>query len=185
MTASGPPPLLGLATALVVLVAGIAAALTRDDTSSTRTSPGIVASTQPLPAPSASTSTTRATFTTLTTLPTTALSTTTTTVRPAVPTPEAAANGLWAAYSGGNRSAAARFASPPVVDALFSTPFSGEDGTFQSCQKRPSQNIFDCQYEQPSTQYTMTAEADAAGSFKIVVIQIISQDTTTSSSASS
>ena len=184
MTASGPPPLLGLAAALVVLVGGIAAALARDDTTSTRTSPGIVASTQPLPAPSSST-TTRATFTTLTTLPTTPLSTTTTTARPAVPTPEAAANGLWAAYSGGNRSAAARFASPPVVDALFSTPFSGEDGTFQSCQKRPSQNIFDCEYEQPSTQYTMTAEADAAGSFKIVVIQIISQDTTTSSSASS
>ena len=176
---TGPPPLLGLVAALVVLVAGIAAALTRDDATSTRTSPGIVASTRPSPA--TSTSTTR----TITTLPPTALSTTSTTVRPAVPTPEAAANGLWAAYTRDSRSAAARFASPPVVDLLFSTPFSGEDGTFQGCRKRPSQKVFDCQYEQPSTNYAMTAEADAAGSFKIVVLTITSPDTTTSSSSSS
>jgi hypothetical protein len=175
-----PPPLLGLVAALLVLVAGIAAALTRDDPSSTRASPGIVASTQPLPATSASTSTTRATFTTL---PSTALSTTSITVRPAVPTPEAAANGLWAAYTGGNRSGAARFATPPVVDLLFSTPFSGDEGTFQGCRKRSTQNVFDCEYVQPSTHYTMTAEADAAGSFKIVVLAITSTETTTSSSS--
>jgi hypothetical protein len=176
---AGPPPLLGLVAALVVLVAGIAAALTRDDTTSAQTSPGIVASTRPLPSTSSSTSTTRATFTTL---PTTALSTTSTTVKPAVPTPEAAANGLWAAYTGGNRAAAGRFASPPVVEALFSTPFSGDDGSFRGCTKRPSENIFDCGRDQASTKYTMTAQADTAGSFKIVVIEITPVDTTTTTS---
>ena len=182
-SASGPSPLLGLVAALVVLVAGIATALTRDDSTSTRTSPGIVASTLPVPATSSSsTSTTRGT---LTTLPTTAPSTTSTTVRPAVPTPEAAANGLWAAYSSDNRSAAARFGSPQVVEALFSTPFSGETGAFQGCKKRTTPGLFDCQYDQPSTHYALTAEADKAGSFKIVVITITSADTTTSSSASS
>jgi hypothetical protein len=168
---SGPSPVLGLIAALAVLIAGIAAALTRDDSTSTRTSrPGIVASTRPLPASSATTlpSTTGSTFTTL---PATALSTTTT-VRPAVPTPEAAANGLWAAYTAGDKAAAQRFASPAVMDALFSTPFSGEEGTFHSCTKRQSEPIFDCEYQQPSTRYTMTAQADAASSFKIVQITI-------------
>ncbi|MEY2459543.1 MAG: hypothetical protein QOG30_1373 [Acidimicrobiaceae bacterium] len=180
---SGPPPLLGLVAALVVLVAGIAGALTRDDSTSTSTAPGIVTPTRPVPTtPTTSTSTSRSTFTTL---PPTALSTTSTTVRPAVPTPEAAANGLWAAYSSGNRSAAARFASPAVVDALFSTPFDGETGSFQGCTKRTSPGLFDCQYDQPSTHYALTAEADAAGSFKIVVITITSTETTTSSTNSS
>jgi hypothetical protein len=72
-----------------------------------------------------------------------------------------------------------------VIDLLFSTPFSGETGAFQGCKKRPSQTIFDCQYDQPSTHYEMTAEGDSAGSFKIVVLTITSNDTTTSSSSSS
>lgn len=180
---AGPPPLLGLVAALVVLVGGIAAAFTRDESTSTRTSQGIVSSTRPSPTTSSSAPTTPPTFSTL---PTTSLPpiSTSTTVRPAVPTPEAAANGLWAAYTSSNQSAAARFGSPPVVELLFSTPYSGEDGTFQGCAKRDAGSIFDCQYEQPSAKYTMTAEADAAGSFKIVVIEIVSAATTTSSSGS-
>jgi hypothetical protein len=169
---SGPPPLLGLLAALVVLIAGIAAALTRDDATSARTEPGIVSSTRPLPATSTSTSRpTASTPPTFTTLPPTALSTTTT-VRPAVPTPEAAANGLWAAYTAGNRGAAGRFATPPVVELLFSAPFSGEDGTFQGCAKGASAGLFECGYEQPSTRYTMTAQADASASFKIVQLSV-------------
>lgn len=181
---SGPPPLLGLVAALVVLFGGVAAALTQDGETSTRTSPGVVASTRPSPATSTSSSTTRSTLSTLppTSLP--PISTTSTTVRPAVPTPEAAANGLWAAYTSGNQSAAARFASAAVTEALFSTPFSGEEYTFQSCVERPGQNIFDCRYEQASTKYTMTAEADAARSFKIVVIEIVTAATTTTSTSS-
>ena len=101
-----------------------------------------------------------------------------------MPSPEAAANGLWAAYTAGNRTAAARFASAPVVEALFSTPFSGDGGTFEGCQKRQQPTVFDCEYQQPSTQYAMTAEADAAASFKIVVITITSADTTTTTSSS-
>ncbi|MEY2446985.1 MAG: hypothetical protein QOH79_461, partial [Acidimicrobiaceae bacterium] len=62
----------------------------------------------------------------------------------------------------------------PVADALFGTPFSGDDGTFQGCTRRQSQTIFDCRYEQPSAQYVMTAQADAANSFKIVEITITS-----------
>jgi hypothetical protein len=165
---SGPSPLLGLVAALAVLIAGIAAAATRDESTSARTAPGIVASTRPLP--SSTSTTTSAPRPTFSTLPPTALSTTTT-VRPAVPTPEAAANGLWAAYTNGDRGAANRFATPAVADALFATPFSGEDGTFQGCAPRQTET-FDCEYLQPSTHYTMTAQADAAHSFKIVVISI-------------
>ncbi|MEY2402945.1 MAG: hypothetical protein QOD38_496 [Acidimicrobiaceae bacterium] len=171
--ASGPSPLLGLVAALAVLIAGIAAAVTRDDTTSTRTSPGIVSSTRPVLPVSTSTSIAPGTRTTFTTIPPSVLSTTTT-IRPAVPTPEAAANGLWAAYTAGNRAAADRFAGQPVADALFGTPFSGDDGTFQGCTRRQSQTIFDCRYEQPSAQYVMTAQADAANSFKIVEITITS-----------
>jgi hypothetical protein len=164
----GPSPLLGLVAALAVLIAGIAAAATHDDKTAARTDPGIVSSTRPLLTTSTTTATTRSTFTTL---PPTALSTTTT-VRPAVGTPEAAANGLWAAYTAGDRAAANRFASKAVADALFASPYSGEEGTFQGCVKRQAPTTFDCEYVQPSTRYTMTAEADSAHSFKIVVISI-------------
>src|SRR5205085_11112371 len=98
---------------------------------SARTSPGIVSSTRPVT--SSTTSTTR---TTPTTLPTTSSTTTSTTVRPAVPSPEAAANGLWAAYSPDTKANASRFATQEAVHALFSSPYSGETGTFQGCTPR-------------------------------------------------
>ncbi|MEY2406934.1 MAG: hypothetical protein QOG39_1850, partial [Acidimicrobiaceae bacterium] len=149
--------MIGLVAALVVLVGGVAAALTREDTTATRTAPGIVSSTQPSPVTLAST-----TRSTLGTLPPTPFSTTSMTIKPAVPTPEASANGLWAAYTAANRTAAIRFANAEVIDLLFSTPFDGDDGTFQGCRQQ-RQGVFDCGYSQPSTQYTMTAQSDAAG----------------------
>jgi hypothetical protein len=167
-----------LLAALVVLVGGIAAALTRDNTMGARTAPGVASTSRPVPMTLAST-----TRPTLNTLPPTLSSTTSTTVKPAVPTPEAAANGLWAAYTAANRGAAARFASAEVIDLLFSTPFSGEEGTFQGCRQQ-SQGVFDCQYSQPSAHYTMTAQSDAEGSFKIVGLEISSADTTTTPSSS-
>jgi hypothetical protein len=90
---------------------------------------------------------------------------------------------LWAAYTASNRAAAARFASAEVIDLLFSTAFSGEDGTFQGCRQQ-SAGVFDCRYSQPSAQYTKTARSDTAGSFKIVILEITSEDTTTTTSSS-
>jgi hypothetical protein len=167
-----------LVAALVVLVGGIAAAFTRDDTTATRTTPGIVSSTRPVPMTLETT-----TRPTLGTLPPTPFSTTSTTVKPTVPNPESAANGLWAAYTAANRTAAARFASAEVIDLLFSTPFSGEDGAFQGCRPK-TQGVFDCQYAQPSAHYTMTAQSDTAGSFTIVALEISSPDTTSTASSS-
>jgi len=187
---SGFSPLLGLIAALLLMIAGIAAALTHDDTTKTTTTSIDEVTTRPsLPrSPTGSgAGASEAPTSTITTLPTTTTaSTTTTTVKPAVPTPEAAANGLWAAYTTGDRSAALRFATREVVDALFSEPYSGEEGKFESCHKR-SQSIFDCRYAQPSVEYTMTAVSDATGNFQIKVISSAptATTTTTASSASS
>jgi hypothetical protein len=104
-------------------------------------------------------------------------------VKPSVPNPESAANGLWAAYTASNPTAATRFANAEVIDLLFSTPFSGEDGAFQGCRQQ-SPGVFICNYLQSSAQYTMTAQSDPAGSFKIVELEISSPDTTTTSSSS-
>jgi hypothetical protein len=166
-----------------VLIAAIAAALTHDTTATTaRTAPGTgttlpVASTA---APSPSTS--RTTLAPLPTTPAPNLSVTSTSVKPAVASPEAAANGLWAAYRAGNRDAAARFASPEVVKVLFEAPFSGEEGTFQGCSKVRT-DTFDCRYDQPSAKYVMSAQPDTSGSFKVVMITISDTPTTTSSSS--
>jgi hypothetical protein len=74
---------------------------------------------------------------------------------------------LWTAYTLGDRVNGARFATETVVDALFSTPYSGEAGMFEGCRPRKP-GLFDCEYDQPSTRYAMTAQADGAGSFTIV-----------------
>lgn len=162
----GPSPLLGLAAALAVLIAGVASALTYGASTAGVNRPPLVPSTHP----SAPTTTT-VPRTTATALATTTTLVTTTTVRAAVATPEAAANGLWAAYSSGNRTAATKFATKEVADALFAHPYSGEPGRFQGCRKQ-QQAVFDCQYTQPSTHYTMTAQADANSSYKIVALTI-------------
>jgi len=155
-------PKAGLAGALAVLAAGIVAVATMDPSSS------------PTSRPIATTTTVAVTSSTMTSTATSVPApppTTTLVVRAAVPTPEAAANGLWAAYSANNQTAAARFASPEVVDTLFASPFSGEDGQFESCRQKSS-GIFDCGYSQPTRHYTMTAQADDNHNFQIVVIEI-------------
>jgi hypothetical protein len=158
----GPPPLLGAGAALVVLAAGIVAAVVHDEGRAshagkivpTTLPPGIVASTE-------------------TTVGTPARDDTAspTTVRSPVPSPEAATNGLWASYTANNRDAAARFAVAEVIDVLFATPYTGEQGVFQGCHPLDD-GTFDCEYRQRSTRYVMTAQADHAGTFKIVRIEI-------------
>ena len=184
---SGFSPTLGLIAALLVVVAGIAAALTRDDTTTASTTITDVTSTSPVrsgsptgPGAGASAAPT-STFTTIET--TTTASTTTTTVKPVNPAPENAVNGLWTSYTLGDRDAAARSATREVIDALFSVPYSGEEGTFKSCRKR-SQSIYDCTLSQSSLDYAMVAMSDATGNFKIIQISSTAATTTTSSSAS-
>ncbi|HEV3225724.1 MAG TPA: hypothetical protein VGZ52_02780 [Acidimicrobiales bacterium] len=173
---SGPGAAVGLVAALLVLVAGIAAALTRGDSSSTSARPPIVSSTRPVtssaaPSGSAATTTTKSTLPPLATTPTTAFDPAHPPAKPAIGSPEAAANGLWASYTSNNRAAAQRFATDEVINALFDVPFSGEEGVFQGCQKQPD-GTFACRYDQSSTRYEMTAQADASGSFQIVVLSI-------------
>lgn len=84
--------------------------------------------------------------------------------------PEAAVNGLWAAYSANNQVAAQRFASEDVIRVLFESPYNGEQGTFQGC--RPNAGTFDCDYLQPSTRYAMTVRPDPANGFLVVELTV-------------
>ena len=175
MRPDGPSPLLGLVAALAVLVAGIAAAAAHDDESSVRSDRSIVG---PTSTPSTVATTTTAapvpTGPTFNTLPPTSPTTLPpTTVRPANPTPEGAVNGLMAAYASGNRAAAARFASEPVVEALFAEADNGEAGAFQGCTQ-VGDGLFSCRYDQTTKHYVFTAEADRSGNFTVVVIEITS-----------
>lgn len=171
MRPGGPSPLVGLVAALAVLVAGIAAAAAHDDESSVRSDRSIVG---PTSTPSTISTTTAAPAPTFNTLPPTSPTTLPpTTVRPANPTPEGAVNGLMAAYASGNRSAAARFASEPVIEALFAEADNGETGAFQGCT-RIDDGLFNCRYEQATKHYVLTAEADRSGNFTVVVIEITS-----------
>ena len=166
---SGPSPAPVLVVALVVLFGGIAALATHDDrpASAPSSSSSHPASTSSSAGTSSSATTARPSSSTASTTSIVATS-----VRPAVGSPEAAANGLWAAYTAANRAAAQRFATDDVIRVLFQVEYSGEQGTFQSC--RPEPDGFACRYTQPSAQYAMTVRADPSGSFKVVEITVTS-----------
>jgi len=167
VTSSGRSPVPVLVAAMVVLLAGVAAVVVHDDTRSrSRSTPP----TSTLPA---ATSTTAAGSAGTPTTSATSASTTTsvaTTVRPPVTSPEAAVNGLWAAYTANNQVAARRFASEDVIRVLFESPYNGQQGTFQGC--RPNVDVFDCEYLQPSTRYAMTVRTDPANGFVVVELSV-------------
>ncbi|MEY2464073.1 MAG: hypothetical protein QOH64_2211 [Acidimicrobiaceae bacterium] len=169
--------LVAMVVALVVLLLGVAAVLTHDEPGSGRASTNRSVTTVP-PTTRAGPSATSAPSGTLSTLPPTSPSTTrrglpntTVTVRAAVGSPEAAANGLILAYQSDDRSLAARFASPAVIDVLFQQLYvPADDPGFQGC--RPDASDFLCTYLQPSLRYDMTARGDSAGEFRIVAIDV-------------
>ena len=167
---SGPSPAPVLIAAMVVLLGGVAALVVHDD-SSTTVKPPVLSSGLPSSRSSSSfSSTTRSSSVPLSTAPTTSF--VASTVKPSVTSPEAAANGLWAAYAASNRDAARRFATDDVIRVLFEVPYNGEQGSFQSC--RPQGDRFECLYTQPSSRYSMTVKADAAGSFEVVELTVTS-----------
>jgi hypothetical protein len=171
--------LVAMVVALVVLLLGVAAVLTHDEPGSGRASTNRSVTTVP-PTTRAGPSATSAPSSTLSTLPPTSpspsttrrgLPNTTVTVRAAVGSPEAAANGLILAYQSDDRSLAARFASPAVIDVLFQQLYvPADDPGFQGC--RPDASDFLCTYLQPSVRYDMTARGDSAGEFRIVAIDV-------------
>ncbi len=69
-----------------------------------------------------------------------------TTTRPVkvVGTPDAAAQGLYAAWKSGDKAAAAKFADPEVITELFSRPFTGPDEQFLGCD--PDGVTYNCTY---------------------------------------
>lgn len=171
MTSSGPSPVPVLVVAVVVLLAGVIAAAVHDDTHS----PPHTTATTTRPARSStastSTSTTVSSSSSSSTSGTSATVTSVaTTVRPPVTSPEAAVNGLWAAYSANNQVAAQRFASDDVIRVLFESPYNGEQGSFQGC--RPNGDVFDCNYLQPSARYAMTVKRDTANGFVVVELTV-------------
>ena len=189
-TGAGTPGLAAkkaLVAAIVVLIGGIVAALVKDEASSDQTTTGSTATT------SAASTTTGAPTAPLSSIPigtstsTTARTTTTgVTAPPAVATPEAAANGLFAAYRAGDQQQAARFATAEVVEVLFRVAFSGDEGTFQGCV--PDGQLFVCRFAQVGANYTMTVQrAPGSGSFIVVGLDVQStgQTTTTPPSTSS
>ncbi|MGI8662462.1 MAG: hypothetical protein ACR2LQ_04515 [Acidimicrobiales bacterium] len=186
-TNRGAPAALILA--MVVLVAGIVAALTYDDGKKSAT----VLPT-PTTAPSVVTTTTARSSTTSSSTSTTSVGTSTTvktpggstttlvapptTAEPAVPSPEQAATGLFAAYRSGDRGQAERFATDDVISVLFEAPYSPPDGSFQGCQA--DGELFQCRYAQGQSTYDMTAQRNpSTGSFLIVVISVTRPSTPT------
>ncbi|MEO7555352.1 MAG: hypothetical protein ABIV94_01945 [Acidimicrobiales bacterium] len=163
--------------AVIVLVAGAVAALTHDDgkkktsTLPTPTTvPQVVSTTTSVKATTTtSTSPTSTTEKAVDTTTTTSEPAPTTTAQPAVPTPEQATNGLFAAYRSSDRDQAARFASPDVIDVLFAAPYSPPDGSFQGCVA--DGDVYRCQYSQGASNYDMVAARNASeGSYAIVII---------------
>ena len=167
MTSSGRSPVPVLVAAMVVLVVGVAAAMVHDDTRSrSRSTPPT--STRPTGTSTTATGSAGSPTTSVaSTSPTTGVATT---VRPPVTSPEAAVNGLWAAYTANNQVAAQRFASADVIRVLFESPYDGTQGTFQGC--RPNVDVFDCDYLQPSTRYAMTVKTDPANGFVVVELTV-------------
>jgi len=167
VTSSGRSPVPVLVAAMVVLLAGVGAAVVHDDTRSrSRSTPP----TSTLPAGTSTTTTGSSgspTTSVASTSPTTGVATT---VRPPVTSPEAAVNGLWAAYTANNQVAAQRFASEDVIRVLFESSYNGEQGTFQGC--RPNVDVFDCDYLQPSTRYAMTVKTDPANGFVVAELTV-------------
>jgi hypothetical protein len=194
MTWVPTPRLLGLMllSSIVVGAAGVIAAITYDDSSSSKGSAGInTTKTQPVipPSTAAPSSGSTAPGASLGTLPpvlgtTTAPGATATTTNGAVPTPEAAANGLWAAYTADDATAATRFATPAVVDTLFFRADDGEVGEFRGCEDQGN-GVFHCRFQQVSETYDLTAQRDHSGSFKITVIVITDTGETTSTATTS
>jgi hypothetical protein len=169
---------------VLVLVAGILAAVTYEDDDKVATTPKTTTTTarptttgRPTTGPASSTSTS-STLQSLVGSSTTS-SSTTTTVEPAVPTPEQAATGLFAAYRNGDRSQAATFATEDVIAVMFAQPYSPPDGTFQGC--RPDGDLYQCSYVQgTSASYDMTAQRNPqTNSFLIVVITVRREAPTT------
>jgi hypothetical protein len=161
-----------MSAALLVLVLGIAAAVTYDD-GSDRVERRVLL---PTSTPSTTPATTTSTSTTSTTRPSTPTSTrgipdTTVTVRASIASPEAAANGLIASYRNADRAQAQRFATQPVVDVLFQQPYvPADDPGFQGCD--PMGGDFLCTYLQPNIRYELTARRSDTGEFRIVDIHV-------------
>src|SRR5205823_22217 len=79
-----------------------------------------------------------------------------------------------------------RFATKPVVDALFSVPFSGDEGSFRGCT--PDGELFICRYGQVANDYEMVVQRDPRnGSFVVVriVVRSTGQTTTTTTAPTS
>jgi hypothetical protein len=168
---SGPSPVPVLVAALAVLSGGVVALVVHDDARQTAAPPVLTTNVPTTGASSRSTSTSASTGSTLaplSTAPTTSF--VATTVRPSVTSPEAAANGLWAAYTNANETAAKRFATDEVVRVLFEEPYNGETGAFRSC--RAISNGFECRYTQPSAEYSMTVEANGDAGYQVVEITV-------------
>jgi hypothetical protein len=172
--------------ALLVLVLGIAAVVTHEDegdgpAGTNRAVTTVPPTTSRVPAststsrprttlPSSSTTTAPATGTTVRGLPGTTTASSAP-VRATVASPEAAANGLIAAYRNDDRTLAGRFATPEVVDVLFQQPYvQADDPGFQGC--RPDGTDFLCTYLQPTVRYDMTARGNSSGEFRIIAIDV-------------
>ena len=166
MTSSGPSPVPALVAALVVLLAGIAAVVVHDGDGSHEPPPSTLPSTS-VPSTTVETASSTTTSGSRTTATPTSVATT---VRPPVTSPEAAVNGLWAAYAANNEVAAKRFASDEVIRVLFESPYNGEQGVFQGCRRNA--DAFDCDYFQSSTRYAMTVKTDPANGFIVIELAV-------------
>lgn len=99
---------------------------------------------------------------------TTAAVVTTTTAKPAGPaaTPDAAAQGLFAAWQGADRDGASRYAKPGAIDELFAHPNTGDvEYVDQGCEPQGGQFI--CSWTYPGGALQMTVENWPGGGFVV------------------
>jgi hypothetical protein len=114
-------------------------------------------------APSSSSSTTVAAATT------TSVLRSTTTV--AATTPEGRARALYAAWTAGDRTAAANAAQPAAVTALFARPWQAGDGwTFGECTGAAGSVI--CTWRRPGGQEVLFRVQNATGGAPVTVAEV-------------
>lgn len=156
------------ATSLVLSIAvllAVAACTSGDDGGATTT---VTIATTTTTSTSATGPTTTTPDSNVTTTASVSDTTTTTSSGNVAGTPDAAAQGLYAAWKNGDRTAAAAFAEPEVIAELFSRTFTGPEEQFVGCD--PDGVTFACNYlyEGGSTNYRAVGDPDAG--YRIVEI---------------
>jgi hypothetical protein len=105
--------------------------------------------------------------TTAATAPPTSTSTSTTIPSGPAQSPQAAADGLFAAWKAHNQDDASRYAKPQAVTKLFSHPYSNDGTTYDRQACTPQGGQFNCAWTYEGGSMQMTVEAWPGGGYVV------------------